>query len=350
MKHKFLISGGLAVIFAALSFGVVRADDYGQYCAQAYQACQQAQYLGGYASSLGVYNDLSSINCNEILAGCSGGSTYSEPEDYDQPDYTQPTDQTTTETPADEPTPEEKQAAAQAQAEEDWLDYLNLSSGELLVNPPIDQDWVEAYYRPDHEEGELGLTGRAQAMHDQFTQATQAWLDAIDNGQDSGAIRAMQYLMKNANFDYMESLVNVLINNPRDSTANHELAQQYFNEGTVDGFIMGRELDSRAFVNLDTLERQTLDARVKEETERNGFAQAFYNPQPEESTFLTTMQNEISDQFTYVKDKSVDWLKQTDAYVRAEAYSKEVRDTFKGFSLDIFHVDNEVINQAAYGE
>jgi len=145
-------------------------------------------------------------------------------------------------------------------------------------------------------------------------------------------------------------LANYLMTYPTDPTANHELAQRYFNEGTVDDFVFARELESRAFVNLDTLERQTLDARVKEETERNGFAKAFYNPKPEESTFLTTMQNEISDQFSYVKDESVDWLKQTDAYVRAETYSNEIRDTFKGFSLDIFHVDNTIINQATYGE
>ncbi|MFA6132345.1 MAG: hypothetical protein WC702_04805 [Patescibacteria group bacterium] len=350
MKNKFLIISSLVVVSALLSVGIIRAEDY---CGQAYQLCLQARELGAYAESQGIYTGgLSGYNCNEIIAECSGQSSYSgsDVEDYyeTKQDYTPPTNQTTT--PTDEPTAEEKKAAAQAQAVEDWLDYLNLSSGDFIVNQPIDEDWVKSYYRPTYEEDELGLTGRAQTMHNQLAQATQAWLDAIDNGLDRGTIRALQDLIKDANFDYREALVNVLEVNPRDSTANHELAQQFFNDGTVDSSVVARQLESRAFVNLDALERQTLDARAKEEAERNGFAKAFYNPKPEESTFLTTMQNEIGNQFSYVKDESVDWLKQTDAYVRAETYSEEVRGFFRGFSSDIFHVDNTIINQAAYGQ
>jgi len=352
MKNRFLIISGLVVSLILFSKGVVLADDYTGYCIQAYEACEQAQSLGGYAQSLGIYSGLSSINCNEILSEC-GGSSYSEPE----PEYYEPEDNsnnqtstTTTESEPEEPTPEEQKAAAQAQAEKDWLGYLNLVSGELLVNPPIDEDWVKTYYRPTHEEGELGLTGKAQIMHDLLAQATQNWLSAIDNGSDRNVVRALQDLIKDANFNYRESLVNVLLVNSNDSTANHELAQQYFNDGTVNSSIVARELEARSFVNLDALERQTLETRAKEEAERNGFAKAFYNPKPEESTFLTTMQNEIGNQFTFVKDESVDWLKQTDAYSRAEAYSKEVRETFNSFSFDIFHVDDKIINQAAYGE
>lgn len=341
-----LIFFAMIIVFASSA----RAEDY---CGQAYQACLQARELGAYAESLGVSSGgLSSFNCSQIISECSGAS-YAEPLPQPEEDnYTQSdnsNNQSTTTQPVKELTPEEKEAVRQVQAEEDWLDYLNLSSGDLIVNQPIAENWVDTYYRPNRTE-ELGLTGKAQVAHDQFAEATQTWLDALDNELDSGTIRAFRDLMKNAKFDYMESLVNYIMSYPTDPTANHELSQIYFNEGTPDDFVIARELESRAFVNLDVLERQTLDARVKEETERNGFAQAFYNPKPEESTFITKMENEISDQFSNVKDKSVDWLKQTDAYARAETYSNEVRGFFSGFSTDIFHVDNSVINQATYGE
>lgn len=351
MKNKILIISSLVAILFLPMPQAIKADDYSSYCAQAYDACLQAQSLGGYAASLGVATGLSSINCNEILAECSGSYSSGEAEDYyeSNADYNQPDYQPTTDK-EPELSAEEQAALAQKQAEAVWRDYLNLSSGDLLTNLQIGEDWIRTYYRPYSEEGELGLAGLAQTTHNLFAEAVEIYLTAKDMRLSPATIEGMRETMDNARFDYKEALTNVLKANPRDSTANHELAQQYFDEGTVDGFRMGRELESRAFVNLDALERQTLETRAKEEIERNGLSRAFYNPKPEESTILTTMKAEINEQYEYVEDKTIAWVKTTDTYARAMAYSRDVRGYFDSFSLDIFHVDNTVINQAAYGE
>jgi hypothetical protein len=319
-----------------------------------------ARSLGSYAESLGVYSGLSSYDCNQVIAACNGYNTgVSDTEDYydTTSDYGTSSNEVTTTTATStttytepELTPEEKLAKAQAEAEAVWRDYLNLSSSDLMANIQIGEDWIRTYYRPYSEEGSLGLTGLSQKAHDAFAEAVDIYMTGRNMGLSPATIAGMRETMDTARFEYKEALANVLKVDPKNSTANHELAQQYFDEGTVEGFRMGRELESRAFINLDALERQTLEARAKEEIERNGLSRAFKDPKPEESTILTTMKAEIAEQYDYVEEKTVAWVKTTDTYARAMTYSKDVREYFNSFSLDVFRVDNTKINQVIYGE
>jgi hypothetical protein len=134
---------------------------------------------------------------------------------------------------------------------------------------------------------------------------------------------------------------------PSDALAARALSNEYFREGD---FVAARRLSAQAFVDLDAQERSTLMSRVQEETARNGFDRVFNASKPENSNFLNAMAGEINNEIGSVPDKIKDWVRKSDAYSRAEAYSQSARQIFKGLESTLFGVDDTNLDQEACGQ
>ncbi|MFA6534234.1 MAG: hypothetical protein WCT37_03615 [Patescibacteria group bacterium] len=149
---------------------------------------------------------------------------------------------------------------------------------------------------------------------------------------------------------YKKKLADAWQADPRDKDINYILGNEYFRDANSPAdLLVARQAHLTAFVGLtqDEVDRATLQSRVQEQIQRNGFDKAFNSPKPENSSFMSALNDELDQNWSQVKDTSKSWIKQSDAYSRAETYSEEVRQSFKNFKT-LFGVDDSGLDQAAY--
>ncbi|MCX6739458.1 MAG: hypothetical protein NT098_05450 [Candidatus Parcubacteria bacterium] len=149
---------------------------------------------------------------------------------------------------------------------------------------------------------------------------------------------------------YKRKLLDAWKADPRDRDINYILGNEFFrNPQSPNDFLVARQAHMTAFVGLgeDEQMRKTLQSRVKEERNRNGFDKAFNSPKPETSSFMGALSAELDENWSNVKGTAKSWVKQSDAYSRTEAYSEEVRESFKGFK-SLFGIDDSKLNLTTY--
>lgn len=289
----------------------------------------------------GDANKKSPAECDQVYQECV--NTYSNTQNP------APAQQNEQQVPQPSATNNTPQTIPQQMTEKAWLDSLGLDLDQL-VELSQGQNKITPFYQSPQQREIVGLTATSLTLHDQLAKDYDSLSNAKQNNASSTEIDKIKSTMNTDRTGYKQSLESLLMANPKDPTANYEMGNVYFNEGTVDSFVAARNLHFRAYMNLDQQDRTNLQTQVQQSIERNGFEKAFNQPTPQSSSFLGAMNGELDSKLSGIKNVAKDWLKQSVIYSQAETYSNTVRQTISDVTDNIFKVDNKSINQATYGQ